>query len=76
MSRKNIGFVLIAAGVLVALLGLLADVIGVGDSEGSFGWQQTVLLVVGIVVAAGGAFLAVRSAGGAPGAAAEAGATT
>jgi hypothetical protein len=42
---------LLAAGLGLALLSLLADPLGLGAAPG-FGWRQTLLLLLGLVVAA------------------------
>ena len=48
MSRKTVGILAIALGVVLIVLSALADVIGIGD-EGSFGLQQISGVVVGIL---------------------------
>ncbi len=58
--NKNIGYLLVALGVIAALVALFADQLGLGNKDG-FGLQQTGLLVVGLVVAAVGGFLSTRS---------------
>lgn len=58
MSMKNIGFLVLALGVLVALAGLLADVIGLGNNPNRFGTQQLALVVVGLIAAGVGGYLA------------------
>ena len=55
MSREA-AIAVMVVGVAVLLLGLLADVIGVGD-ENEFGTTQIILSVVGAVIAAAGAFM-------------------
>ena len=52
MERKSIAYVIIAVGVVMVLVALLADVLGIG-AEG-FGWRRGVLLAAGVVVAIGG----------------------
>lgn len=39
MSRKTIGYVLIALGVVITVVSLAADAIGIGNQNG-FGYQQ------------------------------------
>ena len=58
MERRNIALALIAAGVAMALLALLADALGIGD-EG-FGWRRGALLAAGVVVALGGVVYLLR----------------
>jgi uncharacterized membrane protein len=54
MQRREIGVMAIALGVIAVLLALLADPLGIGGNEDTFGWKQVVLLVVGLVIAATG----------------------
>jgi hypothetical protein len=63
MDRRIIALASIAAGVAMALLALLADVLGIGD-EG-FGWRRGALLAVGVVVALAGVALLLRLSHGA-----------
>jgi uncharacterized membrane protein YidH (DUF202 family) len=49
-TRKLTGWVIVAIGVIVALLGALAGVIGLGDDD--FGPIQIAAVIIGIVVAA------------------------
>ena len=53
MSRRSLGFALVAIGLVFAAISALADQIGIGDEE-AFGWQQIGGLVVGLLVAAAG----------------------
>jgi hypothetical protein len=53
MSRRSLGGVLVALGLILAALSALADQIGIGD-EAAFGWQQIGGLVVGLLVAIAG----------------------
>lgn len=57
---RNIGYVLLALGLIAAVVALLGDAIGLGGHDG-FGSRQLALLVVGIVVALVGGFLSFRS---------------
>lgn len=69
MSRRFLGFALVALGVILAAISALADQIGVGDEE-AFGPQQTAGVVVGLVVAAVGfaiAWMAGKSGNDTPG---------
>ena len=52
---------MIVAGIIAILLALLADTIGIGAREQTFGWKQVTLLVVGGVLAAGGALGLMRA---------------
>lgn len=48
--------VIVALGVVILLLSVLADALGLGRVEG-FGWKQTVGVLVGIVLIAVGYYL-------------------
>ena len=49
LTSRNVAIAIAAVGVVLLLLGLLADVIGVGDEE-SFGTTQIGLTVVGVAL--------------------------
>jgi hypothetical protein len=51
MSTKQSGHVCAAAGLILIIVSLLADVVGVGQSEG-FGLKQTSGVILGIVILA------------------------
>lgn len=51
INRQNIGVVLVVIGIIILLVAVLADTIGIGQTEGKFGWRQILGTVVGIVVA-------------------------
>jgi hypothetical protein len=57
MSKRTIGYVLIALGVVVLVVSLAADVIGIGGSL-VFGWKQQLGTAVGVIVALVGVWLA------------------
>ena len=59
MTERQTGWLIVAVGVAAALLGALANPLGIGHS--GFGWKQVVLLAVGIVVAVVGAVVALRA---------------
>ncbi len=71
MSRRSLGFVVTAVGVIVVAVAAFADPIGIGGAEDTFGWKQIVGVVVGAVVAVVGIILAVRGGKPAPGGDAE-----
>jgi hypothetical protein len=48
--------VIVALGVVILLLSVLADALGLGRVEG-FGWKQTVGVLVGIALIAVGYYL-------------------
>jgi hypothetical protein len=56
MSRKTFGWILIFAGLLLAVVSLVADSIGLGNEVG-FGWKQIAGTVVGLASLAYGYWL-------------------
>jgi hypothetical protein len=54
-TRKLVGWVIVAAGVIIAFLGALAGPLGLGDDE--FGGLQIAAAIIGVVVAAVGVVL-------------------
>ena len=56
MSRRTLGIIVAAVGVIVVVVAVLADQIGIG-SDDTFGWKQIVGVGVGVVVAALGLIL-------------------
>jgi hypothetical protein len=58
--------VLVLVGVVAALLGALANTLGIGHA--GFGWKQGVLLAIGVLLIIGGGVLAFRSPGSGTGA--------
>ena len=56
MNKKTIGYILIALGVILAVISLAADVIGIGSP--GFGMQQILGTTVGVIVAIVGVWLA------------------
>lgn len=60
-AAKMIGFVLLLAGIGLAALSLLADSLDFGGGEG-FGYQQLIVLIVGIVLVLGGLRIVAQSA--------------
>ena len=60
MNKKTTGLVLIILGVLMVAFDLLA--IPLGLAAPGFGWKQTALMVVGIVVLAAGLMLSLSKA--------------
>jgi hypothetical protein len=63
-TRKLAGWVIVAIGVVIALIGGLADQIGVGgDGAEGVGGKQVAALIVGIVIALGGLALALLGQG-------------
>jgi len=53
MSKKHLGTLLIILGVLLAIVSLLADMLGIGNGTG-LGWKQILGAVVGGLIAVGG----------------------
>jgi hypothetical protein len=52
MERRSIALGVIAVGVVMVLIALLADTLGIGES--GFGWRRGLFLAVGVVVALAG----------------------
>jgi uncharacterized membrane protein len=50
MSKKTIGIVLIALGVIIVVVSLAADPLGIGSGNG-IGWRQQLGTVIGAIVA-------------------------
>ena len=59
---NRIGVVIVAIGVIIALVSALADPIGIGN-ESTFGWKQGAGVVVGIVVASAGVVVSAKGRG-------------
>jgi uncharacterized membrane protein len=55
MNNRTIGFIMIALGVILAAISVLADVIGIGS--GGFGLKQVLGTAVGVVLAIIGVWL-------------------
>jgi hypothetical protein len=63
-TRKLVGWVVVAVGAVVALVGAFADSLGLGgDGPDEFGGRQVAVLVVGILIAAVGLAVAVLPLG-------------
>jgi len=61
MSKKSIGLVLIALGVVIVVVSMAADAIGIGNQvELGIGWKQQLGTAFGVVVALVGVWLAMR----------------
>lgn len=56
MNTRTTGGVLLAVGVILALVGLFADTLGLG-TEGGTGYKQITATIVGVVVGGIGAGL-------------------
>ncbi len=59
-AAKLIGFVLLLVGAGLVTLSLLADWLDIGGGEG-FGYQQLIVLIVGIVLVLGGLRIVAQS---------------
>jgi uncharacterized membrane protein len=70
MSRRTLGFAVLAVGVIVVVVSALADQIGIGRGD-AFGWNQIVGVIVGAVIAVVGVIVASRGEKPAPGLDAE-----
>jgi hypothetical protein len=62
MTSRQVGFAVLAVGVVIALVSGLAEVVGIGG--GTFGWKQVVGVVVGVVIALAGLYMVSRSSVG------------
>lgn len=58
-NRRLLGIVLLAVGVILLLVSLLADTIGIGGSS-TFGYKQILGAVAGAVVAVAGLVVMLR----------------
>lgn len=56
-NNKLVGTVLIAGGVLLLVVSGSADLLGIGDPQGQFGWKQVTGCVIGVVDIAVGVLL-------------------
>ena len=61
MSRKTLGFILVAAGLIVLVVSASADALGIGGHAG-FGFKQIAGSVGGLFVAIVGFWLSTRKA--------------
>ena len=61
MSRRQIGTVIVLVGVVAALIGGLANPLGIGEQTDEFGWKQAGLLGIGIFLIIVGGVMALRS---------------
>lgn len=60
MSNKQVvALILFLGGLVVLILSLAADAVGIGRGPG-FGWAQVVGTIVGVGIAAVGAWLSLR----------------
>jgi hypothetical protein len=59
MSRKQTGMVVVLVGVVAALIAALANPLGIGDP--GWGWKQSVLLAIGILLIIAGGVMVLRS---------------
>ena len=63
MDRRLMAWIVVAVGAVLVVVSALADSIGVGDEDG-FGWKQTTGVVVGgVVLVAGLAWMYVPRSG-------------
>jgi peptidoglycan/LPS O-acetylase OafA/YrhL len=65
MPRKQVSILVGLLGLLAVLVAVLADSLGIGAKEGTFGWKQAVLLGVGIALLIAAAVMTLRSPGSA-----------
>lgn len=50
MGRKGLSWLLVTAGLSLAVLSVTADVIGLGASDYAFGWEQKLGVAVSMTV--------------------------
>jgi hypothetical protein len=63
-TRRLVGWVIVAAGVVIAVVGALADQIGLGgEGPDKFAGKQVAAVIVGLVVAAVGLAVALWPSG-------------
>jgi hypothetical protein len=62
MPRRQLGVLLAVVGIAAILVAVLADPLGIGGKEDTFGWKQIVLLAVGVALAVAGALVGRRGA--------------
>ena len=63
MNRAVIGLALVALGIGLAIVSVLANVIGLSENQvaaAQFGWKQVAGLVAGVLLAVAGLLVAVR----------------
>ena len=60
MSKRTVGIVVMAAGVVLLAVALTADLLGFGGAAG-FGWKQIAGTVVGALLVVSGAWWGWRS---------------
>jgi hypothetical protein len=59
MDRRAL-MLIVVAGIAIALVSAFANSIGIGSPTDELGWKQTVGVVVGVLVAAGGVAMLMR----------------
>jgi hypothetical protein len=64
LKSRPTGTVALALGIVAILLAVLADTLGIGGQEGTFGWKQVVLLALGVIAAIVGLVILTGLAGG------------
>jgi len=53
ITRRHLGFLLIALGMLLVIASLVTDALGIGNGAG-IGWKQILEAVIGVLIAVGG----------------------
>jgi len=64
MPRKSLGLLLVLVGLGLIAMSLLADTFGIGAQPGIIGWKQILGAVVGFLIGAAGARMALRPGDG------------
>lgn len=62
MSIRTLLYFVMIAGIVLVLLSIAADLIGIGAKPG-FGWHQALGVTVGVIMAAGAAWVIQKKPG-------------
>jgi hypothetical protein len=60
MSKRNIGFALVAVGSIIQIISLSADLLGISAQPGIIGWKQLSGAALGLVLILIGVWLVSR----------------
>lgn len=65
MNHRRFGSILVFVGIMTAVVGAAADLLGIGTTPG-VGYSQIVMVVIGVMLISGGTYLLTRSANALP----------